>query len=258
MALIIGGHPRSGTTLLARLCMCHPQIGFTNELQNFSAINTSYWEHLRKIRKNWLVRGVLRRSSKHSPWSSQLRSAVFLARYTINLLPDAGRPVGVTQIEVVLRRIFPHAMLVGDKHPRYVFMLDQLAAEHGLKRVIVYRDGRDVVSSMLAKIRGDWRRLPILRELNSAEKIPRSWVLAIEAMEQHRSQCYGLRYEDLVNQPAEQLSSLASWLGVRPDGFRLRMVRGSSVGKYQTGLNAEELGQVTLIAGPALTRLNYH
>ncbi len=257
MALIIGGHPRSGTTLMARLFGRHPEIGLTFELQNFAAINSSYWQHLRRIRKNWYVRGMLRNAARHSPWPARLHSAGFLARYALGLLPHALRPIGVAQIEQVLHRLFPGAKLVGDKYPQYVFQLDGLVAEPALTRVIIYRDGRDVVQSVLAKVRGAWRDAPLAREWATVDKIALSWVHSIEAMERHRSHLYCLRYEDLVSEPQPHLKALAEWLGVESTGFRAHIVNDASVGKHRAGLTAHELELVTEIAGPTLARLGY-
>jgi len=257
MALIIGGHPRSGTTLMAKLCNRHPEIGVTIEFHNFMALNSSYWDHLRTIRKNWYVRGMVRNAGRGAPWRARLYSARFLALYTLGLLQFANRPIGVAEIELVLHRLFPRAKLVGDKFPRYVFRLDTLVAEPGLKRVIIYRDARDVVSSMLVKLRGPWQHMEVAREMDSVGKIAQAWVRSIEAMEKHRTHLHAIRYEDLVGNPREKLDALASFLEVDPTGFRDEIVRDTSIGKYRKGLTSDELGQVIAVTGPTLSRLGY-
>jgi hypothetical protein len=49
MALIISGHPRSGTTLLQQLCDDHPALGVTNELGNFTHLDRSYLAYARHL-----------------------------------------------------------------------------------------------------------------------------------------------------------------------------------------------------------------
>ncbi len=257
MALIIGGHPRSGTTLMTKLCNRHPDIRLTIEFQNFMKLNSSYRTHLATIRKNWYVRGMVGNGGRGAPWRVRLHSARFLASYTLRLVPYAARPIGVVEIERVLHHLFPRARVVGDKYPRYVFNLDALTLEPNLQRIVIYRDGRDVISSMLVKIRGDWRRLPVAREFDTVEKLAEAWVRAIEAMETHRAKLYCIRYEDLIREPREQVRALAAWLDLSAGGFRYQMVRDTSIGKYRTGLTGDELDQVIAVAGPTLARLDY-
>jgi Sulfotransferase family len=257
MAVIIGGHPRSGTTLMAKLCARHPQIAMTVEFHNFAALNASYWDHMRCIRKNWYVRGMLRNAGRNSPWRARLRSARFMALYSLGLLRYVHRPIGVVEIESVLRRLFPQARLVGDKYPRYVFLLDSLVTEPGLKRVIIYRDGRDVISSMLVKIRGSWKHLAVAREMDSVAKIAQAWVRSIEAMEKHQDRLHVVRYEALVENPRGHLDALAAFLEVDPAGFQAEIVRDTSIGKYRRGLTPAELAEMMDVAGPTLARLGY-
>ncbi|OGO45947.1 MAG: hypothetical protein A2Z30_07835 [Chloroflexi bacterium RBG_16_64_43] len=255
--MIIGGHARSGTTLMARLCGRHPEIGMTIEFQNFAALNSSYWDHLRRIRKNWYVRGILRNAGRNAPWGARLESAGFLTFYALGLLRYAYRPIGVAEIESVLHRLFPRTKLVGDKYPRYVFQLDSLVNEAGLKRVIIYRDGRDVVSSMLVKIHSTWKHRGMAREMDSAGKIARTWVRSIEAMEEHRNWLHIVRYEALVENPRAELDALAAFLEVDPAGFQAEVVRDTSIGKHRRGLTSEELAETWDAAGPTLARLGY-
>ncbi len=143
MALIIAGDPRSGTTLLARLCNQHPDIQVTMEFREFRSINVGYAEHVRGLRKNWYRRQIMGRRTLRN----RLASGVFLAEYLLRLLPLARGQIGVKEVEGVLHSMFPQARIVGDKYPRYVFQLDNLARESGLQIVVIYRDCRDVTSS---------------------------------------------------------------------------------------------------------------
>ena len=60
MALIITGHQRSGTTLLARLFDTHPEVRITGEFGNFQKIGAPRSQYLRRLLKRWggiVVRG---------------------------------------------------------------------------------------------------------------------------------------------------------------------------------------------------------
>jgi hypothetical protein len=256
MALVIGGHYRSGTTLIATLCDRHPDMRMTFEFRCFVGINTSYRRHMQHLRKNWYVRGMLYKASRRA-WWLRVPSGLFLANYSLRLLRYAGQPIGVAQIDHVLHELFPRARIVGDKVPRYVFNLGVLSREPGLKRLMIYRDGRDVVSSMLVKLRGSWSSLPMARKLDSVDKIAAQWVQSVQTMEEHRASVYAMRYEDLVQQPRQTLDAMSVWLGMDPAGFQEDIVRETSIGKYRTGLTAGELKAVETVAGPTLARLNY-
>lgn len=53
MVLLIGGHPRSGTTLLRNLCHGHPEMTVTNELGSFSEPGRRYWTYGYSMLRRW-------------------------------------------------------------------------------------------------------------------------------------------------------------------------------------------------------------
>lgn len=253
MALIIAGHPRSGTTLLARLCDQHPDIRVTKEFREFRSINVGYAEHVRSLRKNWYRHQIVGRRTLRN----RLASGVFLAEYLLRLLPLARGQIGVKEVEGVLHSMFPQARIVGDKYPRYVFQLDNLVQESGLQIVVIYRDCRDVTSSTLRMTRTIWRNRSWIQNIDSAPKVSARWVSAIEMMQKHRSIAYCIRYESLVQNPGKELNALANWLGVDPGGFSTELVHTSSVGKHRMGLSPQEVDQVLEIAGPTMKTLGF-
>jgi hypothetical protein len=141
-----------------------------------------------------------------------------------------------------------------------VFLLDRVAGNPGLSCLIIYRDCRDVVSSMLERVRTVWRQRSWSQGVDNAEKVATRWVRSIELMERYQEQICTVCYEDLVSRPRTELERVAQWLAVDPAGFaeaRIRSVATASVGKYRTGLTQEELATVMRIAGPTMARLGY-
>ncbi len=259
MTLIVGGHPRSGTTLLRNLCDHHPDITMTFEFGNFLALDRPYKAYRRRILKRWWrTRGkpLLTSSSAH-PWANAAESHAFVLRYLFQIHRYRWECIDASTIEASLRTIFPKARVVGDKYPGYVFLLDRLATADGLSRLIIYRDCRDVARSALEQARTNWRGKPFAKKFDTAAKVARRWVRAIELTDRHADRLRTIRYEDLVQQPEREMWALGEWLGVDPAGFPLHIVRDTSIGKHKDELSAEALKTIMEIAGPAMARLGY-
>ena len=180
-----------------------------------------------------------------------------MLRYLFKMREYRGEIIDVSSIEATLQSMFPKARIVGDKYPAYVFMLNQLTAAEGLSRVIIYRDCRDVTSSTLKKVRIDWRNKPFAEKLNTAEKVAKRWVHAMELMERNVDYLYPIRYEDFVRDPKRTAEALGRWLGVDPMRFPTHFIKDSSVGKYKGDLTNDELATVMEIAGPVMARVGY-
>jgi len=260
MALMISGHPRSGTTLLQQLCDGHPEMGVTNELGNFTYLNRSYMAYARHLFDRWQrVQGgwafdVAYADDHESLRANNLR---FVLRHLFYLLKSGPGRVTVKRIETAYRLSFPQARILGDKWPHYLFILDRFVNDPDLMHLVIYRDGRDVTSSFLKQVRTTWRDAPWVKKIDTAEKIARRWVRGIDMMERYAGTVYIMRYETLMQQPRAELNRLADWLDIDPVGFDSDMIRTTSIGKYQTGLTDTELETVMQIAGPTLARLEY-
>lgn len=265
MVVVIAGHPRSGTTLLRHLCNSHPVIYLTHEFGNFHNLGTSRALYTKALLRRLWTRGmlgnraVLLSLTNKSSWKVTKLAEVypFLARYLFALRRSGDGVVDSRVVETILRGLFVDARVVGDKLPGYVFELDNLANDVNLRRLVIYRDCRDVVSSNLVQARAVWRRKSWVNEVDTAEKLARRWVAAIELMERHSEALYMIRYEELVRRPGPVLGALAEWLEVDPAGFSTQLVHANSVGKHGGGLTEEEMESVVRIAGPTMTRLGY-
>lgn len=260
-AVILTGHHRSGTSILALLCNSHPDIVLTNEFGNFWAIGRSPAAYARDILARWWQRrnvpfALAPTYSSHIRGTYMLKNLLFVTRYLYAVAAQRRQQVDPTTIVAALRPWAPAKRVFGDKHPDYVFQLNRLTREDALRCVFIYRDPRDLASSVLAVSRKVWQH-HFPPELRSARQVAHRWIRYIDLWQQHAATVHAIRYEDLVLAPHTVLPGLGNWLGVEPDGFRPEMLNADSVGKYRTGLSPQEAQDVLAIAGPTMQRLNY-
>lgn len=259
MVLLIGGHGRSGITLVRHLCNSHPDIAITIEYNYISGLGETYTEHISQLFKR-LVHETSKKRLIPIRLSQHLKNFVFVMRYLFHMYRFSNGIIDVKAIESTLRAIYPKARIVGDKTPNYVFLLDEFATKSGLSCLIIYRDCRDVTSSMLERYRTKWRKYRPKNDYEPAERIAKCWVRSIELMERHKDKIHVIRYEELVQRPRLEIEALSKWLGVDPAGFSediISSIRNTDIGTYKTGLNDEELKTVMEIAGPTMARLGY-
>lgn len=266
MLIIIAGHPRSGTTLLRNLCNAHPELNITMEFGNFAGMWQTYPRHA-----IWLLRRCFRRCHEsflvdveydQTPMSQKQR-LFFVLRYLSALRPSINQVIHANEIENALYSCAISSSsksgtpILGDKSAFYIFHLDQLVQSDIIKYIAIYRDCRDVVSSTLNKVRTDWRGRPFTTRFDNAAKVAERWVQSIESIEKHQDKIISLRYEDLIYNTAETLSTLARQIGIRVDGFQRNIIKTDRVGKHQLGLAHDELDTVISIAGPTMARMDY-
>jgi hypothetical protein len=256
MAFLIGGHPRSGTTLLYRLCRNHPQIGIAGEFKCFDTLDVPFPAYWDALETDWRHFSFFWRIGRRAPWYFKAGSAVFLALFRWQLRRRTRGTVSAADVEGALQAVF-HRTVVGDKYPHYVFRLPDLVRQPRLKRIILQRDVLDVVSSFMNMLRTKWKGLPWAADFRSVGDIARQWVKAVETMEQHRGNLLVLRYEDFVREPRRELRKVADLLGVDPNLFNTRKIHTASIGKSARFLSNDEMDEILRIAGPAMKRLGY-
>jgi len=257
MLLIVGGHQRSGTTMLQEILRRHPAMFITFEFANFLAVGQPRERYVAAIRRQLKRRRGRSILTDERGWRARLHSRRVVRAYLRQLAEQRTATVQLPMIEAALRHVAPGCTIVGDKYPGYVFRLDRLAGLPGLKILVIYRDGRDVTSSMLTKVRGEWRDLPWSATVDTAAKIANRWVRAMETMERHRAHVYPVRYESLVESPRETLDAIGAWLQVDPAGFEASSIHTASLAKGKKGLTSRELHAVEAIAGPLLEKYGY-
>ena len=268
MVLLIGGHVRSGTSMIRELCNQHPDMTITHELGNFMAVGKPYDVYRRVMLKRWKESNVLRyrifRSDRNNTrlrrWIRSMRGHLFTYRFLKALHTYGSGPVRFENVQSALLNFFPHSRIVGDKWPDYVTCLDQIVPwidRHNARCVIIYRDCRDVASSTLFHVRSAWKNQPWTRDADTSEKVAQRWLRAIENMELYQENIHTIQYENLVRDPKSVINNLAEYLGVDPSGFPIQMIRDANIGKYKKGLTPDELATVERIAGPTMARLGY-
>lgn len=248
--VVIGGSPRSGTTLLRSILGRHPAI--------FAGPETTVFLHRISSPKDvgerldWDPAEIER-------WQCSSRSQTeFIEHCAAAVLARSGRAVWVEKTPHNVRRFgfvrrrFPHAKLVH-----------------------IIRDGRDVVCSLrrqpFSKVRGAAWDSP-----GAARQCAVQWRNAVQAGLRFRGDpaYHELRYEDLVRDPEPTLRALLQFLSLpwdgalldtgvqpaRPDRFEPRAsteIFPSAVGRWRTDLTREDHAVLDPVIGSLLTRLGY-
>ncbi len=223
----IFGHARSGTTLLMRLVRLHPEVHCNYQVHFFtrqpllkSLVNTPEAEE-------WLTR-------KSNRWNQgvDLSPLVLRASADFILERDAARE---------------GKMIVGDKSPSSTIhgqaVRDMQAVYPDAKLIYIVRDGRDVLISerfrnfveeskflthedkrIIADLKVDSvpftdGRRSIFNEA-FIRRVAKGWVKNLQETEDEGRRLfdgnyYGLRYEDLLQTPFDEMSKLWSFLGVK-------------------------------------------
>ena len=206
--LFIVGSPRSGTTLLQRLLDCHPQLAITPEGRVSKKL-------LRKLAANPRFAELGVKVKKKHFRDDKEGGRAWYAGFVSTLFDLYGKKQGKP--------------LVGDKTPGYA---REIVTLHALwpaaKFVHLIRDGRDVALSIL-----NWERARNWKPGEGAARF-HTWAedslstaalwwewhvrLAREAADPLGPALYHeVRYEALVDRPADECRAICDFLGVPPD-----------------------------------------
>jgi hypothetical protein len=229
--LFIVGCPRSGTTLLQRLLDAHPELAVINETLWITReadglvgpeLVSRLFENRRFQRLDLRRREVERLLETDSP--------VSYARFVSGIFDLYGRRQGKP--------------FVGDKSPGYV---REMGALHALwpnaKFVHLIRDGRDVWLSVAAWKKAErsvgrfatWAQDPVA---TTALWWERSVRLGREAGASLGPSLYHeIRYEHLVEEPAQECRALCAFLGLPYDEAMLRFHEGRT--RSEPGLTSK-------------------
>jgi hypothetical protein len=252
--IVIGGSPRSGTTLLRRILDAHPRICSGPESSLFlpgrvpvALLERGYGIDAARIRMMLRVSGS---------------QAEFVETFFRTYRERLGKPRW------------------SEKTPLNVWHLDWIWEHFPEARFVhVIRDGRDVACSM--RLHPDRRlvggRMVEVSRHQSMESIVRRWVLSTGKGLRFRGDARyrEVRYEELVRRPRETLEPLLAWLGEpfeagmlaqRTEGEVIR--RGaefdaqgalvtSSIGRWRRDLSRADIALFERIGGARLRELDY-
>ena len=257
--IVMGGAPRSGTTVLRKLFDQHPEICSGAETKLF--VPAAY-------NLEWLAQSygipLAELTAMRDGSSSQ---AAFIDAFATRVRKDAGK------------------VRWAEKTPQNIRNLEWITARFPQASIIhIIRDGRDVVCSMRSHpdwrwVDGEWQKVLVPR---SVESYARRWLADITAGLAWRDdpRYVEVRYEDLVTDPPVVLRSIcdgigaghdAEWLAqvgqrepaAAPDAGQTKRpdyegaVSAVSVGRWRTDLNADEQAEVERLCGPQLRELGY-
>ena len=253
--IVMGGAPRSGTTVLRKLLDRHPAIRAGAETKLFvpAAFNLEFLAGAFDIPPAELQE--LRASS-----TSQ---AAFIDAFATRVLADAGK------------------VRWAEKTPQNIRHLDWITTHFPKARFVhIIRDGRDVVCSMRTHpdwrwVDGAWQKVLVERPL---EWYARRWLDDTAAgMARREDPRYTeIRYEQLVTDPAAVLLAVCEGIEVEADEAWLAStaasaadsgrtkrpdyegaLSGASVGRWREDLTADERQEVERLCGPRLRALGY-
>ena len=262
MNLIITGHQRSGTTLMYWVCNEHPEIYLLMEFGCFAHIGIpypAYRKHILKIA--WMKRNF---EFDHGPISQTARqfrlgwltNLLFSFRFLARVRKNSSETVSINEIQAALESLFPGHCYVGDKYPDYGFQLDKFLSTESRKTIVMYRDPRDVLASVLNKSRGKWKDAwpPQMRDVGG---VMRRWIRMMELINNAGDQVLAIRYESFVREPGDGVARIAKYLKVDPGRFKTNFVNSGGIGKYRQGLTGEELDLVYSLVGDLMQKYGY-
>jgi hypothetical protein len=188
--ILIGGAPRSGTTLLMSLLGTHSQIAALYETKLIASM------------LDWLAGTVFNRFEPEAPWA--LRLSQHFSRETIY----QSMGLGVSNLFDGLAREHGKRRWL-EKTPQHVLHFDHLLSMFPEMRFInMIRDGRDVAVSMLK----------LQATPDTIGECAALWGVYVRAgrtaERRHPQHCLTVRYEDLVAMPSRTLQTVCQFIGV--------------------------------------------
>jgi len=190
----VGGSPRSGTTLVQRVLNHHPKVYGGPEFDFIPGIAELYQSMRDSIRSGRIARIV----------DEATLSYAFRQLIASLLIPKAE-----AEVVGILSEKTPSNVLVFE-------VLEEIAPES--KKILVLRDPRDVVNSMLEVGNRQRRRLGhtsgFVRDVFAAVKYVNRCLLAGCSFAERTKNCLVVYYEDLVANPLPEANRIYAFLGL--------------------------------------------
>jgi hypothetical protein len=236
---LILGFPRSGTSLLARLLDGHPQISAPPETGLFSAAG----------------RFLSEQSAVEGPPIGVLTGLAFAGLAAEEVMAPLRE-----MIFAFHRRIADGKPIWCEKTGTDIFhieTLEPLVADH-MRFICLIRHPLDVIASNLELMATMGAQLPELfaltRGINSpVEGLARAWLERNEALDafvsRHEERCLVLRYEDLLERPAEEFGRLLAFMNLEGEAEAVIAAAFASPGRI--GLGDFRIHETTGLRPPA-------
>jgi hypothetical protein len=248
---------RSGTTLLRDVLGSHPRVKFMAlELRALEYADLATWAHVAAVTKHFT-------STINRVRHREFRRQVTRYLSAITRGHSLREPTTVARIHGALSFALPDgsARYVGDKYPNYVLHYPKFIHQPNARCVFAYRDARDVVSSLVERVTiGPWRKRRWARQYDSIEKATAYWLAIMQSLQDiQRLETNALivRYEDLVLRSRETISAIARHLVMPEHEFDVRLPDPSSIGRYRTRLERDQIDIIERRAGPTLEVWGY-
>ena len=222
------GAPKSGTTWLQRLLDAHPEVSCSGEGHFIDRFSTPLAEVVRQYNRHMAV--VAEQVYEGQPCYEQVDQATF---------DDLVR--GFILGRLTSRGLDPDIRWVGDKTPGNVLFLPTLDRLFPAARFIsIVRDPRDVTVSRLEHaVRAGLPRTDVDGQAEIVRRSAEEWVQSVELFaafaETHAGRVHGLRYEDLLADPAGEARRLFGFLGVSIEPALLARVAEATSFEAQSG-----------------------
>jgi len=199
--VFVAGCPRSGTTYLQRLLAALPFVKTGQESHLFSLIGPLWetWRTQAKFAENGLRGGVgLPLYFNEAEYKNVLKDFLFQL-----LKPMVG---SLNSREIFVEKTPSNALYLGTIHE----LLPQA------RIILIQRDARDVVASLLAASRSWWGKA---WAPSSPIKAARLWCVHLNRAKQSAqhlpaSVFYKIKYEDIVTDPTMWLTNISVFLGL--------------------------------------------
>lgn len=211
--LILGGCPRSGTTLLNSVINSHPKIALSNEQNLYKTariLSCIYYRE--KHVKTRIDRELSSNEKKIGAYESLVECSTIDQKKSMLPAIESLYSTSLSAGDSVIH--------VGDKYPKYyewdLSWMGQVFPE--MKFVHVTRSPVDVVNSCVyrteMRLQGkDW--WPVKSALEYVSDWVSAWNFAAEMNK--NDNFHHIRYESFVANPKEEVENLAKFLGVEAD-----------------------------------------
>ena len=255
--LVVGGVARGGTEMLSALLNSHHQIHLmSRELRALRYCNLATWAHLAAVHQAFL-------NPLNRVRDQRFRRQVYRYLWAIMRGHRLSEQTTLDRIHGALASALADGSTryVGDKYPDYAFLYPQYIHRRNTRCIFIYRDARDVVASLLARLRrGDWRQRGWARQFDTIPKATEYWLAVMNVLQdltRLESNALVIRYEDLVLETQQTVGTIAGHLEVAAAGFDSGIPTSSSIGRYRGRLTPDEIQTVERLAGPMMATWGY-